>query len=56
MFYDLAICRQCFMEGFEYSSMAGAGNSEVCAGIGKVGFVGVRTCSKSISDFCEGSS
>lgn len=56
MFYDLAICRQCFMEGFEGSSMVGAGNSKVCAGISKTDFIVVRTGSKSVSDFCKGSS
>ena len=56
MFYDLAICRQCFMESFEGSSMAGAGNSEVCVGISKTDFIVVGTGSKSVSYFCKGSS
>ena len=56
MFYDLAIGRQCVMEGFEYSSMANAGNSEVCVGIRKTDFIVVRTGSKSVSYFCKGSS
>lgn len=50
--YDLAIGRQCFMECFEGSSMAGAGNSEVCVEISKTDFSAVRTGSKSVFDFC----
>lgn len=56
MFYDLAICRQCFMEGFEGSSMAGAGSTSVYVGTCQVDVVNVRTCGKSVSCFCEGSS
>ena len=56
VFYDFTICRQCFMEGFEGSSMAGVGNFKVCVGISKTGFIVVRTGGKSISYFCEGSS
>lgn len=52
MFYDLAICRQCFMEGFKGGSIVGTGNSEVCAGIRKTYFIVVWTGSKSVSDFC----
>ena len=56
MFYDFTICRQCFMEVFEGSSMANAGNSKVCVGIRKTDFIVVRTGSKSVSYFCKGSS
>lgn len=54
--YAFTICRQCFMEGFEGGSMASAGNSEVCVGISKIGLIVVRIGSKSVSDFCKGSS
>lgn len=54
--YDLAICRKCILESFKGSSMASAGNSEVCVGISKTDFIVVRTGSNSVSYFCKGSS
>ena len=44
------------MEGFKGGRLATTGCTKVCVGIGKVGIVGVRTGSKSVSDFCKSSS
>ena len=54
--FDDATCWKRNVDGVEGGSLAGASNAEVCVGISKTDFIVVRTGSKSVSDFCKGSS